>query len=162
MDTEKEIEDNGDPRIYEAGFLLLPTLSTEDAIGEFNSIKSVIEKVGATVISEGQPVELKLAYTMVKPVGTQNQKFSSARFGWIKFETGSGKLAGVNDSLTNNANLLRFIIVKTVKENSPISLGGSVSKIAEPEKVLDEVSQTEGDTTVEAIDKSIEELVAEK
>src|SRR3990167_4425026 len=53
-----------EPRIYELGYHIIPTVKEEDVEKIVGSIRSVIEKAGGSFIAEGAPSLTKLSYAM--------------------------------------------------------------------------------------------------
>ncbi len=144
--------------IYEVGYSLVPTLE-ESEVPEFASkIKAAIEGDGGAIISEETPTLRTLAYDISKSNASKNQKFNKAYFGWVKFEIEVPQIEKVKKALEAERDILRFIIVKTVRENTMFH-----PKFSRPKK-MDKASYSEGTTEVkevseEEIDKSIEDLV---
>ena len=125
MDTDKseiiihdETETGTDSRIYEVGYHLLPTVSAEDAPGEAAKIKEAIASFGGSVISEDEPKMMPLAYPIEKVIENKHARFESAHFGWVKFEAGSNTPSELKKFLEKNEMILRFLIIKTVRENT--------------------------------------------
>ncbi len=148
MTDEHQSEQESALRVYEVGYLVLPSVP-EEHIPEFtNNLKGVILREGGAVISEGEPLIRPLAYEMVKPLGTRNERYKSAYFGWVKFEVSPQGALEIKKSLDAMESLLRFILVKTVREAPQVekTLEGE-----EDQSLKDEPS----------LDKSIEELVIE-
>ncbi len=163
-ETEKLVEDSDTtPRIYEVGFLLVPTLPEADIPREMTSLKDELLKAGAEMIGEEMPKMRVLAYPMrPKKGGKPGEHFTSAYFGWVKFELPSTRIKGLEETLHTLATILRFIVVKTVRE-STLSVpraprqefrreGVSTAPKDAPASVV--VSETE-------LDKSLEKLIAE-
>ena len=152
------MEGNDKNTIYEIGFHVATTLPEEKLPAEVTKIKSVLENAGVAIISEEYPKLMQLAYTIEKKTQNGTIKFNDAYFGWIKFETDSSKIAEIKDELDRNENIVRFIVVKTVRENTmPV-------KPASSKKSDDETSE-KGEITPEdeeKIDESIEDLVTEE
>lgn len=145
-------------RVYELAYLLSPNVG-EDKLGETVSrIKSVLEKRGAFLISDEFPRFRQLAYTMIKPLGGRNEKFTSAYFGWIKFEIVPAAEADLKADFKQEGAIVRFLIVKTEREAQP-----PPRAFVRRETVKREAAKTEGKGTMtEAeIDKTIEELLVE-
>ena len=74
--------------------------------------------LGGIIISEEMPKMLTLAYPMVKVVANLRNKFKTAYFGWIKFTMDSGKILELKKRLQLDPNFIRFLILKTVRENT--------------------------------------------
>ncbi len=153
-------------RIYEVGFHIVPLVAEENVSKEASEIKFLIEKQKGAMISEEMPRICPLAYTIAKTVDGKKHIFDKAYFGWIKFEVDATALPAIKEALEANQNILRFILVKTVRENTLTSLqkiasqarmdkeGGEkapgVGAIAEKDKKP---------VSVEEIDKSIDDLL---
>lgn len=154
--------------VYEVGFHIVPTVSPENLPKEVDAIKAILEKEKATIISEEFPKLRTLAYEMVKAVGQTRNKFDSAYFGWIKFEGSTNLVAELNKALTASEKILRFLIVKTVRENT--LYGSKILALEKDEKdekeEKAEAPAEEGASTPsksaqgEELDKSIDKLVA--
>jgi ribosomal protein S6 len=163
----QQIESEMDNTVYEVGFLLLPTIAEDKIVEEFASIKKVIESHKSSFISEDRPKMISLAYSMIKKEGGRNIKYDTAYFGWIKFETTSDMIGEIKKKLDELDNVLRFMIVKTVRENTISKKAvSSTSKStmpfmsAKPPVVKEEKSAKESISKGE-IDEEIENLVIE-
>ena len=108
-------------KVYELGIHLLPTLSEADVKVEFSKIKSNIEKLDGEIISESEPNMFKLAYEIPKTIKAHKKWYETAYFGWVKFELDASKLSMFEKFVKELDNTLRYIIVKTVKENTLVS-----------------------------------------
>lgn len=105
-------------RVYELGYLLVPTISETDAPVVYGNLKESVSVFGGLVISDEMPKMMTLAYPMAKIMANARNKFSSAYFGWIKFTMDSDKIPDLKKKLSLDPNLLRFLILKTVRENT--------------------------------------------
>ncbi|HEY4496132.1 MAG TPA: 30S ribosomal protein S6 [Candidatus Paceibacterota bacterium] len=158
MEENQELDSDQTMRIYEVGFLLKPTLTEKKILETFAAIKEILANQGAIMISESFPKPRPLAY----PV----KKLDSAFFGWVKFESNSEALDILSKFLKNNDEVIRFLVVKTIRENSIITpvAPAFFSKVKErtgkQEKVKEE-SITGPKMTTEELDKTIAELVVE-
>lgn len=158
MEKEEKNEENLDreTRIYELGYLLLPTVLEDKIQDEVSLIRDLIVENQAAVISEDAPKSRTLSYEMSKTISNKIIRFNSAHFGWIKFEAYPATNITIKDKLDKNNNILRFIIVKTVKEDilakKPIVNKKPLRKPALEKKTKETVSEEE-------MDKTIEELV---
>ena len=147
--------------VYELGLLLVPTIAEENVATVFGDIKSVLEKNGAVFVSEDYPKMRALAYSMTKTEVGKNEKYNFAYFGWVKYELTTDKTEIVKEEIEKNKNILRFLIVKTVRENTLYS-----HKLNKKEGEKKE--EKEGVPVVEAapiseeeLNKTIDELVVE-
>ena len=155
-----------EPRVYELGYHLVPTLAVEQIPGASGAVRGMIEQVSKDIIAEELPVFIDLAYTIVKTVEHKNKRFDQAYFGWIKFEANPEGIATLEEALKKDDNVLRYLVVKTIKESTFIAKKFTPAKMKEEDAVVAEV---EGEVVAEvaaevpaeeAIDKAIEELVA--
>src|ERR1700733_11784001 len=107
--------------IYEVSYLFLPSVSAEQVGSKVASLTEMLKKSGAEIISLEQPVLIDLAYPMTKVVGTTRHKCTTGYFGWIKFEIPHSEIATVKKALDANDEILRSLIVKTVRENTLVN-----------------------------------------
>ena len=151
--------------VYEVSYLLLPSLATEQVPSNAALLKEMLTSAGGAIISDENPILIDLAYPMVKVVQTLRHKATSGYFGWIKFEIASEGIEAVKKSLDGNDKILRYLIIKTVRENTllegkmKLRKEDSVKRQAEG---ADEVSleiSPEKETAPEELDKSIDDLV---
>jgi ribosomal protein S6 len=115
-----EKKENNDVRtkVYELGYILVPTIAEEQVAGEVEPIKALIEKHGGSFISDDFPKFRPLAYTMIKAIGSQKHRHDKGYFGWIKFEIDSAETPKIKAVLDKNDSILRFMIIETVRENT--------------------------------------------
>lgn len=170
MDTQSnEVKvgaDTGSTAVYEASYLLLPTLSQEQVPGKVAGVKEALASLGATLISDEDPVLIDLAYSMAKVVQTTRHKADEGYFGWIKFELEKSKINSVKKFLDENADVLRHLIIKTVKENTllngkmKLKSEDKTKKFDERDEAFEETADVVKDDVVsEEVDKNIDELV---
>ncbi len=157
-----ENDDKGS-KIYEVGYLLVPELSESAVAEEVGNLKSLIlDTVGAAEIGSEMPKMIDLSYQMEKRVGSKKVFYTKAHFGWIKFELHSGKIADVKESLAKNNKIIRFLIIKTVRENTMVA---KKVFVRQPEAAARKKPGIAGEQapamTEEEMDKTIEELVIE-
>jgi len=151
-----------EPRVYELGYHLVPTLAVEQIAAASGAVRGMIEQISKDIIAEELPVFIDLAYTVVKTVDHKNKRFDNAYFGWVKFEATPESIATLEEALKKDDNVLRYMVVKTIKENTFIAKKFTPAKMKEEEvavaeEVAAEVTPEAGEV---AIDKAIEELVA--
>jgi ribosomal protein S6 len=149
-------------QVYELGFHIVPTIAEEKVANVFGDIKALLEKNGAVFISEEYPKMRPLAYTMLKNEAGKNEKFNFAYFGWVKYELPKEATAEVKEKLEKNKEILRFLVIKTVRENT---LYGHKLARKDGEKaeapVVGVIPEEVVMASDEEIDKTIEELVVE-
>ena len=147
--------------VYELGLLLVPTIAEENVATVFGDIKSVLEKNGAVFVSEDYPKMRALAYSMTKTEVGKNEKYNFAYFGWVKYELTTDKTEIVKEEIEKNKNILRFLIVKTVRENTLYSHKLN-KKEAEKKEEKEGVPAVEvAPISEEELNKTIDELVVE-
>jgi ribosomal protein S6 len=105
-------------RIYEAGYHIVPTVPESDVEKVVASVRSEIEKLGGSFISEGAPSLIKLSFPMDKREGEKLVAYDRGYFGWIKFEAATTSAKVLTDFLNTNASILRSIVFKTLREDT--------------------------------------------
>jgi ribosomal protein S6 len=150
-------------KVYEVGYLILPSVPEEQIPDKASQIRDVILKANGSVISEETPKLRDLAYEMVKNVSNSgNASFQTGYFGWIKFEEGPEAATTLKTAMDGMESVLRFIIIKTVREDTFVTKT-SVDDEGENDDTPDLVSDTATSKVKnEEIDKSIDALVSEK
>lgn len=164
-----------EPRVYELGYHVLPFVPEADLEKEVDAIKKALTDVGGLPIKIGDPKMIELAYPMYKIIDNKRTEFNQAYFGWIKFDVSPNRMAEFKAFLDKNANLLRFLIVQTVREDTYIEPKGFVDATKEEEKEevaapvqAEEAAEKpaepvdEGEVNEEALDKQLDEMVAEE
>lgn len=161
-ESEKEIEENTNSRVYELGYLLAPTLPEADMPVAFGNLKELVSSLGGITISDEIPKMLTLAYPMVKVIANLRHKFKTAYFGWIKFTMDSNKVLELKKRLDLDYNFIRFLILKTVRENTIAAKRFAHREVAR-RKIRTEktrIDETAVPINKEEIDKEIDALVA--
>lgn len=110
-----------EPRIYELGYHLVPTLPVEQISKASGAVRGMIERISKDIIAEELPVFIDLAYQVVKTINHKNKRFDDAYFGFIKFEASPEDIAKLEDELKKDENVLRYLVVKTFRENTFVS-----------------------------------------
>jgi len=142
-----------EPRVYELGYLLMPSVSEGNLSNERDALVALITKCKGIVISEGQPQLIDLAYDMTKVINNKKHTYSQAYFGWIKFDVTPDVVESLTDEVEIRENLLRSIMTKTERENllttdQPYRVA-RVNELDEVEDDIDVVSE-------EIVEKSID------
>ena len=102
-------------RVYEVGYHIIPTFQEQDLDAIVGTIRSVVEKTGGTLISEGAPAMMKLAYNMEVREGDKYAQYDRAYFGWIKFEAPVEVTEMLDETLKRDTAILRFVLFRTVR-----------------------------------------------
>lgn len=155
--NEKNNEEN-DNLIYEIGYHLVSSIDESKIIEEVSKLKSLIEENDGVIISEEMPKMTALSYDISKSIDSKKQIFNRAYFGWVKFEADPAKIGNIKNKVESIQNILRFLIVKTVRENTmhtpkiPMFRKEASKEKGEDHAEKPKVSEAE-------LDKSIDELI---
>lgn len=115
MDVEAGDEDAGVARIYELAFHLDPDLSESEAKKAYGGYKDLISENG-TVVAEGEPEKIQLAYTISRNENAGRRDFTSAYFCWIAYEAMGAGHEAVADAARMDKRIVRFLDIRTDKE----------------------------------------------
>ena len=167
MSKKEKVAKNSEEKIYEVGYHIISSVAEENILAEVEKIKSYLAKEKAIIISEEAPKLRPLAYSIKKGFGGIYKTYDKAYFGFIKFElTEEGDVRNIDLAMKNNDSILRYIVIKTVRENTMYSPKITVfsDKDAKIKTNLkeDKVVKAEKTATIEEIDKSIDALVSEE
>ncbi|MGI9118001.1 MAG: 30S ribosomal protein S6 [Minisyncoccia bacterium] len=105
-------------QVYEFSYLLMPTIPESEVSKKVTALKALFEKSGSTPVSEANPEFISLAYTMIKVINNKHERVNNAYFGWFKFEAPTSILEAVKMTLDRDDDLVRYLLIKTVKENT--------------------------------------------
>lgn len=162
--TQEQSSSQWGKKIYEMGFLLLPTLSEEAVSTEAAEIKSIIEKAEGEYITQDAPTLITLAYSMTTGTTGHKRSFDKAYFGWIKFQASGTAVEFIKRKYKEMPNFLRFIIIQSVKDT-----GSSSTKLSLKTAVTDAVKVMVDENSVNSspkasidevqLNKSIEQLI---
>ena len=116
--TEQEsVEGYNESRVYELGFHIDPELPQEEVKKVYQGIREKAASVGS-IVAEGEPQKIALAYTISRSETTGRRDFNSAYFAWIAYETeGEGHDAMLELAKTMTT-LVRFLDIRTDKESA--------------------------------------------
>ncbi len=117
MTAEKQ-ETETVTRIYEAGYHIVPTVKEEDVEKVVASIRSEVEKLGGSFITEGAPSLTKLTFPMYRREDEKHVEYDRGYFGWLKFEAGTHAAKELTEALKNNTSIFRSMVFKTVREDT--------------------------------------------
>ncbi len=135
-------------RVYELGFIIVPQTPEVEVPKEVDKLKSSLDEIGGTFISEGTPEFIDLAYTMEKNIGSKKFKWSQGYFGFIKFEAAPESLESLKKILDSNKELIRYILIKTSVENTIVFKKPKVEAVRESDSdgeiiIMDDSSSDE-------------------
>ena len=158
--TTKEAHIEKEPKVYEIGFLLVPTLATESVPDEINAIRNTVESLHGLMIADGgTPELLELSYPMDKKVANKKIVYESAYFGWVKFHARPDALPALKKALEENPKIIRFLLITTVKENTVLPKRFGTT----PRKREDHAPAAGGSAVIltpAEIDKTVDELIS--
>lgn len=165
MQDLKDGEENQgtEPRIYEVGYLLAPTIPGEEVPAVYGNLKELVSSLGGRAIADEMPRQIALAYPMAKVIANIRHKFDLAYFGWLKFEMDPEKISELKKKFDLDPKIIRFLTLKTVKENTVAAkrfVRGDMVRRRPP------IAKKEGDAeemkeiNKEELDKEIEAMVA--
>lgn len=179
MNTKETLQGDERLQVYEVGYQIVPIVSADTLPAEVNAIRSLIASNGGVLISEEMPKLRDLAYELSRPVAGKHERFETAYFGWMKFESSPSAIAAIQDGIEKNSNVLRYLLIKTVRENTlftkPLAREEGETSEAAPADESKEVkkdaekvekAKVEKKTAKKAaassadIDKSIDEMIA--
>lgn len=164
--TEKETKEEVDNRVYELGYHIVSSIPEEKLPAEVTAIKDTLEKHGASVIAEDSPKLKNLTYTMTKVIGPKHSKYDTAYFGWIKFEMPPENVEVVKKIFERADMILRFLIIKTVRESTLAVLKPANYHSTEHKPIPGVTPKKEGDVkspvmSEAELDKTIADLIVE-
>jgi ribosomal protein S6 len=161
-ESQNSPKNEADSRIYEVGYLLVPTIEEVDVPAMYGNMKELVASFGGEIISDDMPKKINLAYTMLKVVSNVRSKFNTAYFGWVKFEMTPEKILELKSKLDLDPNIIRFLITKTVKENTIAAkrfVYRDTTRRKTPMQKKDE-SEVSAPINKEEVDKEIDAMVA--
>lgn len=137
-------------RVYEVSFILDNRLDESAALEKGNALKQSIATKQGSFISEEAPYMRELAYEMTRVVNNANVHFSQGYFGWIKFEIAEDKVKELEAELKLDQEIVRFLIVKTVRDNTVFTKRAPVVKI-------DDLAGNEDDGNIDTTKEPVED-----
>lgn len=158
--NENETEMLDEKEVYEISFIFDNRLDESKAVEKLEALKKDIASLDGSFISEETPYMRELSYEMTRVVNNVNVKFSEGYFGWVKFELFPSNLEDINKKLKLDEEVVRFLIIKTTKENDIFTKDIPVMK-ADP-AILTPVREEEEGVNVDTTEEDLEEGLAEE
>jgi len=115
MGDEEMLENIAEPRVYELGFHLDPELPSEEVKKAYHAMRDLIIGKG-TLVAEGEPQTIPLAYTISIQETSGRRDFDSAHFCWIAYETVAPAHAEILSAANADKRIIRFIDLVTTKD----------------------------------------------
>ncbi len=158
---ENKGTEDANNRVYELGYLLIPTLEEGNVPAVAGDLKDLItSSFKGEVISDDMPKSISLAYTMLKVTNNVRSKYDTAYFGWVKFTMDSDKIVELKKKLDLDPNMVRFLILKTVKENTIATKRFTPGRGLQRTFVPKKADEPTGPINKEEVDKEIDALIA--
>lgn len=145
--TELEIvEGNNETRVYELGFHIDPELPQEEVKKTYQAVREAIASKG-TVIAEGEPEKIPLAYTISRHDTTGRRDFVSAYFAWIAYEADGEGHEAIAAMARAEVRIIRFIDLRTTVESAKHAeeMHELMLRVPEPENEEDVAPEAELD-----------------
>lgn len=117
-----------DSRVYEISFIFDNKIDENAALEKSNAIKQSIATLGGSFIGDEVPYMRELAYEMIRVVNNINVRFNEGYFGWIKFEMDADKVKELEKGVKLDEEVVRYLVVKTVRENTVFTKRAPVIK----------------------------------
>lgn len=149
-------------KVYEVGYLIVSSIPEEKVGVEVEAIEAIVAKEKGEIISGEKPALKELAYTMIKEATGRHHRFTEGYFGWIKFEIATDSIEAVKKAIDARENILRYILMITVRESTLAPQKVLVVKEALEPKKEDGVTAFEEAKVVvssEELDKTIDEMI---
>ena len=152
-DEREEMDaDHAELRVYELGFHIDPELPTEEARKVYDRVRGAITKAG-TVVAEGEPQKVPLAYTVSRTEPSGRRDFDSSYFSWVAYETDGAGHEAVAALAREEKAIFRFLDIRTDKESALhfSEMQELLAKAPQPEGEEGEVSDTEIDQALKEV-----------
>ena len=150
--------------IYEIGFLINPDLAQQGADKTVENVKNILNKSSASVISEGEIVDIDLAYEITTKIASKNVRFEKAFFTWVKFESEKSQIEVIKKEIDKiKAEVFRFLIVKTTRDDEETDKFLTSEDEEEPEKESEDKDISDKEVNKEKVKtEELEEEVKEE
>ena len=153
--NDEVLGSEGSLRVYELGFHLDPELPTEEVKKAYQSVKETIGS-HASIVAEGEPLKIPLAYTISRQEPSGRRDFDSAYFSWIAYEAPVEAHEAILETATGEKRIIRFIDLVTTKEAARHS-----SELRELAMKTDAAEHGEEETAADAeLDAALENATA--
>ncbi|MDB4992085.1 MAG: hypothetical protein JWL75_330 [Parcubacteria group bacterium] len=110
-------EGGAEPRVYELGFHLDSELPQEEVKKTYQAVRDQIASVG-TIIAEGEPVKIPLAYTISVSNTAGRRDFNSAFFCWIAYEVDGPGHDTISLMAREEARIIRFLDIRSTADEA--------------------------------------------
>ncbi len=107
-----EAADPSEVRVYEIAFHLDPELSESEAKRAYEAVR----EAAGTVVAEGTPEKVQLAYTISRSETAGRRDFDSAYFCWVAYEGDASVHEAVQAAVKAENRVIRSLDIRTEKE----------------------------------------------
>lgn len=146
--TELELESgNKETRVYELGFHIDPELPQEEVKKSYQAIREFVSGQ-ATVVAEGEPEKIQLAYTISRQETTGRRDFVSAYFAWIAYEATGEAHENIARMAREEKRIVRFIDLRTTVEAAKHAEEMHELMLRVPETADEEVAEVDLDAAL--------------
>ena len=157
MNQKIENTNVGESLVYETSLLFVPELDSDALSQTISTIKEKLVSLEGEIVSEGEPVHIKLAYQVVKSIKNKLKKIDHAHFYWVKFEISPSKIAEFEKFLKEvmAVEVMRYLLVKTIRENTVLTKLTEAKSSKADEALIEEVisGETKADTEIAPLDE---------
>jgi len=151
-------------RIYEIGYMLVPTKKEEEVEASVTEIRAMIEKAGGKFLAEGAPTLQRLSYLISVREKGKHVDHDRGYFGWLKFEAPTEVAATLEKALREMDGVMRSILFRTVREETRARFKtAAIREVRRGDilKAAPRAEETAAPVSEEDLDKAIEGITAE-
>jgi len=166
-------ESKSESKVYEIGYLLVPSIPAEKVGEQASAFYSILEKNSAVILADESPSLISLAYEMDKSTGGgSHQRFDEGYFGWVKFSCSPSVVEEIRKAIDQNPNILRTLAISTVSEKTYLGKRAKSENRAEdrsaiaapdaanaPHEAASAVKAPLSAAEITAVDKQLDEIV---
>lgn len=147
--AETNTENQQETQVYEAAFHIDANLSDTEVKKTFDSVREAIASNGGTAFAESAPRRMDLAYTISHISEGSRRDHVSSHFAWVAYEGTTENQEAIDEALKSNAAIIRYLVLKTTKEEALYAQDRAAEKLVASEKTDDTVSEDELDEALE-------------
>ena len=143
-------------KLYEVGYLLIPLIPEDKLADEVNGLRTYIESANGFIVGEDQPKMRRLSFAIKqRGIASKRLRFEDAYFGWMRFQATGTDVLAINEAFDKNDKVLRFILIKPIKDVPRIP------RVISAVKAKTDVVKKEKKTSLsdQELDKEIDQLL---
>ena len=124
---------------YELAYHVLPTVTDGEVATVRDRVAAAITAIGGEVSIEEAPQHIELAYDIDKYLEGKHRKFSTAYFGWIRFQAERSQIDALTAAIDADKEILRYLLIRLTKLEEAMPFYFHESQAAEKKvKTVDE------------------------